>query len=139
MKAALFYRIAAVLLVLFTVAHTLGFRQSDPTWHVGPILTSMQSVHFDVLGVSRTLWDFFLAAGFTVAVLYLFAAVLAWQLGSLPPATLSSMRMTAWAFAVCFAGVTVLSWRYLFLPPVVFSALITVCLTVGAVLSGRRT
>jgi len=30
-KASLFYRIAAVLLLLFAVGHTLGFRQSDPT------------------------------------------------------------------------------------------------------------
>ena len=30
MNAALFYRIAAGLLLLFAVAHTLGFRQSDP-------------------------------------------------------------------------------------------------------------
>jgi hypothetical protein len=29
MKASLFYRIAAVLLLLFAVGHTLGFRQSE--------------------------------------------------------------------------------------------------------------
>src|SRR5678816_4579583 len=86
-KASLFYRIAAVLLVLFAVAHTLGFRQSDPSWHVGPLLASMQSLHFDMLGSSRTYWDLFVAAGFTVGVFYLFAAVLAWQFGSVPAAT----------------------------------------------------
>lgn len=138
MKASLFYRIAAVLLVLFAVAHTLGFRQSDPSWHVGPLLASMQSLHFDMLGSNRTFWDFFLAAGFTVGVLYLFAAVLAWQLGSVPAATLSSMRMTAWGFVLCFAGVTVLSYQYLFIIPVIFSFTITVCLTAAAWLSGRR-
>ena len=31
MKASLFCRIAAVLLLLSAVGHTLGFRQSDPT------------------------------------------------------------------------------------------------------------
>ena len=138
MKASLFYRIAAVLLVLFTVAHTLGFRQSDPAWHVGPLLASMQSIHFDMLGSSRTYWDLFVAAGFTVGVFYLFAAVLAWQLGSVPAATLSSMRMTAWGFVLCFAGVTALSCKYLFVIPVVFSFLITACLTAAAWLSGRR-
>lgn len=30
MKASMFYRIAAVVLLLFAVGHTLGFRQSDP-------------------------------------------------------------------------------------------------------------
>jgi hypothetical protein len=32
MKASMFYRIAAVLLLLFAVGHTLGFRQSDSKW-----------------------------------------------------------------------------------------------------------
>ena len=138
MKAALFYRIAAVLLVLFAVAHTLGFSQSDPGWHVGPLLALMQSLHFDVLGSSRTYWDLFVAAGFTVGVFYLFAAVVAWQLGSVPVATLSSLRIIAWGFVICFAGVTVLSYKYLFILPVFFSFLITACLTAAAWLAGRR-
>ena len=46
MKASsLFYRIAGVLLLLFAAGHTLGFRQSDPTWGIDTLLGSMQSVH----------------------------------------------------------------------------------------------
>jgi hypothetical protein len=138
LKASLFYRIAAVLLALFAVTHTLGFRQSDPAWHVGPLLASMQSLRFDVMGSTRTYWDLFVAAGYSVGVFYLFAAVLAWQLGSIPAATLSSMRLTAWGLVLCFAAVTVLSYKYLFIVPVTFSFLITACLTVAASLSGRR-
>ena len=138
MKSSLFYRIAAVLLALFAVAHTLGFRQSDPAWHVGPLLAFMQSLHFDVQGSSRTYWDLFVAAGFSVGVFYFFAAVLAWQLGSVPAATLSSLQMTAWGFVLCFVGITVLSYKYLFILPVIFSSMITACLTVGAWLSRRR-
>jgi hypothetical protein len=67
-------------LLLFAVGHTLGFRQSDPTWGVDTLLGSMRSIHFDVQGSSRTYWDLFAAAGFSVGVFYLFAAVLAWQL-----------------------------------------------------------
>ena len=92
----------------------------------------MKSLHFDMLGSSRTYWDLFVAAGFTVGVLYLFAAVLAWQLGSVPAATLSSMRVVAWGFVLCFAGVTVLSFKYLFIIPVIFSFVITACLTAAA-------
>src|SRR4051794_24563937 len=57
MKASLFYRIAAVLLLLFAAGHTLGFRQSDPTWGVETLLGSMRSIHFDVQGFSRTYWE----------------------------------------------------------------------------------
>jgi len=134
----MFYRIAAVLLLLFGAAHTLGFRQSDPTWGVDALLGSMRSIHFDVQGFQRTYWDLFLAAGFSVGVFYVFAAILAWQLGALPPATLALMRGTAWAFALCFAAITIVSWRYLFILPIVFSIVITLCLAAAAWLSGKQ-
>src|SRR6185436_4729110 len=89
MKASMIYRIAAVLLLLFAVGHTLGFRQSDPQWGIDALLGSMRSIHFDVQGFNRTYWDLFVAAGLSVGVVYLFAAVLAWQLGGLPAETLA--------------------------------------------------
>jgi hypothetical protein len=131
-KASLFYRVAAILLLLFALAHLLGFRQSDPTWGIDALLGSMRSMHFDVGGFSRTYWDFFVADGFSVGVFYLFAAVLAWQLGGLPAETLPAMRFTLWAFALGFAAITVLSWSYLFLLPAVLAAVITVCLAAAA-------
>jgi hypothetical protein len=136
-KASLFFRIAAVLLVLFAAGHTLGFRQSDPSWGIDALLASMRSIHFDLGGFSRTYWDLFVGAGFSVGVFYLFAAVLAWQLGRLPAETLATMRTTAWAFALTFAAITVVSWIYLFIIPIAFSTLITVCLTAGAWRAGR--
>ena len=138
MKASIFYRIAAVLLLLFAVGHTLGFRQSDPTWGVDALLGSMRSIHFDVQGFNRTYWDLFVAAGLSVGVFYLFAAILAWQLSRLPAATLALMRATAWAFALCFAALTVVSWTYLFIIPVAFSFAIAVCLTAAAWISTNR-
>jgi hypothetical protein len=128
LKASALYRVAAVLLLLFAIGHTLGFRQSDPAWGVEALLGSMRSIHFDVQGFHRTYWDLFVAAGFSVGVFYLFAAVLAWQLGRLPAETLAAMRRIRWAFALSFAAITVVSWIYLFLIPIVFSIVITVCL-----------
>lgn len=135
LKASTFYRIAAVLLLLFTVGHTIGFRQSDPKWGIDSLLASMHSIHFEALGFNRTYWDFFVGAGLQVSVLLLFATILAWQLGRLPANTLALMQGTAWAFALCFAAITIVSWRYLFTIPIVFSFLITVCLTAAASLS----
>ncbi len=137
MKPSILYRISSVLLLLFAVGHIVGFCQSDPTWGVDALLGSMRSVHFDVQGFSRTYWDLFLAAGFSVGVFYLFAAVLAWQLGGLPAETLAVMRVTVWALALCFAAITVVSWRYLFILPIVFSMVITLFLTAAAWLSAK--
>lgn len=128
MKASLFYRIAAVLLVLFAAGHTFGFRQIDPNWGVDSLVGAMQSTHFVTQGFSRTYWDFYVGFGLFVTMFLLFAAVLAWQLGGLPADTLARMRGTAWALAVCFGVVSFLIWRYFFLAPIVFSIVITVCL-----------
>jgi len=97
----------------------------------------MRSTHFEVQGFSRTYWDLFVAAGFSVGVFYTFAAILAWQLGSLPTGTLAQLRGMAWAFAFCFAAITVVSWSYLFILPIVFSGVITVCLLSAAWLSSQ--
>ena len=137
MKASMFYRIAAVLLLLFAVGHTLGFRQSDPKWGVDALLGSMRSIHFDAQGFTRTYWDFFSAFGLFFSMFLLFAAVLAWLLGGLPAETLARVRSIAWALAICFVAVTALSWRYAFTTPIVFSTLITVCLTAAAWLSAK--
>src|ERR1700730_8894502 len=137
MKASLLYRIASVLLLLFAIGHTLGFRQSDPTWGVDTLLGSMRSILFDVQGFSRTYWDLFVAAGFSVGVFYLFAAVLAWQLGRLPAETLAVMRVISSALALFFAAIPVVSWTYLFILPIVFSIVIPVCLTAAAWLSAK--
>jgi len=137
MKTSVFYRVAAVILLLFAVGHTLGFRQSDPQWGVDALLGSMRSIRFDVQGFNRTYWDLFVAAGLSVGVFYLFAAILAWQLGGLPSTTLAGMRITVWAFALSFAAITVVSWRYLFVLPIAFSGVITACLISAAWLSSK--
>jgi hypothetical protein len=138
MKASIVYRIAAVLLLLFAAGHTLAFHQTDPKWGIDPYLHFLRSIYFDVQGFDRTFWDFYLAAGFSVGALYLFAAVLAWQLSGLPAGTLALMRITTWAFALCFAAIAILSWTYLFVIPIAFSTLITICLVLAAWLSGKE-
>jgi hypothetical protein len=137
LKASTFYRIAAVLILLFAIGHTVGFLQSDPKWGVDSLLLSMKSTHFDIQGFSRSYWEFFVGFGLLVTLFLLFAAVLAWQLGGVALETLATMRGIAWAFALCFVVITVLSWRYFFAIPIVLSSLITLCLILAAWLSTK--
>ena len=132
------YRIASVLLLLFALGHSLGFRQTDPHWGVDSVVASMRTVRFDVQGFSRTYWDFFVGAGFFVSVFLLFAAVLAWQLGGLGQETLGLMPLITWTLPALFVGVTILSWMYLFIEPVVFSAAISLCLILAAWLARKQ-
>jgi hypothetical protein len=137
MKPSLLYRISSILMLLFAAGHTFGFQQGDPQWGVESLVHSMKTIHFNANGSDRTYWDFFVGFGFFVTVLMVFAAIVAWQFGSLPPQALAAMRVGAWGFVVCFAGVGYLSWRYFFVIPVVFSIAILLCLAAAAWLSGR--
>jgi hypothetical protein len=103
---------------------------SDPKWGVG--VGSMRPTHFNIMGFSRTYWDFYVGFGLFVSVFLLLAVVLACRLGGLPPESLAHMRGTEWVFALCFAAITVLSWRYSFVIPIVFSIVITVCVLAAA-------
>jgi hypothetical protein len=136
MKAPWLYRISSILLLLFAIGHTMGFRQIDPKWGLDSMIQSMRSIHFNANGSDRTYWDFFVGFGLFVTVLLVLASVIAWQLAGLPPETLAGMRITAWGFVFCFAVVVYLSWRYFFLIPVIFSAVILLCLTLAAWRSG---
>lgn len=126
MTGRVLYRIAAVLILLFDLGHSTGYPWSDPKWGVDT--AAMRSSHFQILGFSRTYWDFYVGFGLCESVLFLLAAVLAWQLGSVPAQSFRLLRLTAWALSLCFAALTVLSWMFFFTIPIVFSGLITVCL-----------
>ena len=130
MTSRVLYRIAAVLILLFDLGHSVGCPWSDPKWGVDT--SAMRSTQFQILGFTRTYWDFYVGFGLFISVFLLLAAVLAWQLGSLPAQTAPLLRVTAWTFSLCFAAVTVLSWMYFFAIPIVFSTLITACLAAAA-------
>ena len=136
MKASLLFRIASVLLVLFAVGHTLGFRRADPRWGVDSLINQLRSTRFNVQEFNRTYWDFFTGFGLFVTILLLFAAIVSWQIGGLPRESLSAMSLITWGLAICFVIVTLLSYQYFFIVPVIFSGVIAVCLILGAWLSG---
>ena len=137
MRTSILYRIAAVLILLFAIGHTLGFQKTDPKWGVDASLDSLRSIRFETQGFTRNYLDFFVGFGLFASVFLIFAAVLAWQLGGLSPQTLSSLRGCAWSLAACFLFLTFLCWRYFFAAPVIFSAIITVVLTTAASLISR--
>jgi hypothetical protein len=137
MKASVLYRVAAVLLVLFAVGHTIGFRRVDPRWGVDAAIGSLKSTRFDVQGFVHSYWDFYVGFGLFVTVFLLFAAYLSWQLGGLPREVLAPLSGVLWGLAICFIAVTVLSARYFFTAPVIFSVIIAALLVWAAWTAGR--
>lgn len=129
------FRVAAVLIGLFALGHTVGFRQVDPGWGIGPVIEGIRLVRFPTQGFSRTYWDFYVGFGLFVTVFLVFAALIAWQLGGMSAPELSRMRLGAWGLTLSFGAVVLLCLRYFFATPLLFSALIFVCLLAGMLLS----
>jgi hypothetical protein len=92
MRASLLFRIDAVLIALFAVGHTIGFRQIDPRWGIDTVVGGIKSIRFEAQGMERTYWDFYVGFGLFVTVFLLFAAAMTWQLGSLSVPVLSEVR-----------------------------------------------
>ena len=132
LSPSLLYRVASALLVLFGLAHQLGFRQVDPRWGVDSAIGALKATQFQVQGMTRTYWDFFSAFGFFVTVFLFFSAILAFQLASLSKETLRRLSLATWAFALSFVVITLLTWRYVFIAPLVFSSLVALCLLLAA-------
>lgn len=135
MNTSLLYRTASVLLVLFAVGHTLGFRSTKDMEGADSVVSLMKTVHFTVQGARRAYYDFYVGFGLFVTVFLLFAALLAWHLGGEPREMLKQMPLVTWGLALTLVGVTVLSQMYFFPVPVILSALTSLCLLAAAWLS----
>jgi len=137
MRASILYRISSVLILLFAIGHTLGFRKTDPAWGVDQLLYELKRTVFLVQGFHRTYYGFYDGFGYFVSVFLLFTAVIAWELGRLPAATLAQLPWLRWGLALCYAGSLLLGLRYFFMVPIIFSAVIFLCLVAAAAVAPK--
>src|SRR5215472_7458424 len=88
-KPRIWLRTAAVLQAIGTVLHTMATASGTASGTNAPgqqeqaVLDAMRSFHFDILGSSRSVWDFYRGYEFSITVLFAVLAVLMWQLGTL--------------------------------------------------------
>ena len=129
MNATLLYRIASVLLVLFAAGHTFGFLKFNPPTAEGQaVRDGMNSVRFQVRGGTYTYGGFYKGFGLYATTYLLFAAFLAWHLGTLAGSHPEAIGALGWVFCAVQVVSLVLSWMYFFPIPAVFSGLVAACL-----------
>jgi hypothetical protein len=139
MSPTLLFRIAAVLLVLFAVLHTLGFLRFTPTSPGGQaVLRGMKEVSFSIAGKTRTYDDLYRGFGLYNTAYLLFSAFLAWALGGLALTAPRAVRPLGWGLFVLQLASVALSWTYFFLPPLAFSGLVALCVGWATWLVGSR-
>ena len=133
MNATLLFRIAAGLLVLFAVGHTLGFLGFKPATAEGlAVRDAMNAVQFEFKGAYYSYGRFYTGFGLTITAYLLFSAFLAWHLGALAASQPQSIGALAWAFVAVQLACLALSVTYFFLLPALLSGVVVICLAWAA-------
>ena len=128
MKAVLPLRIAAVLTFIHAVLHTVGgvFGKTPP----GPaamVVETMKANPVHVLGVTRTLWDFYHGMGLGVSISLTAESIVFWQLSHLAKTAAPQLRPVFATFLVAYLAFALNSYLYFFAAPVIVEALIALC------------
>jgi hypothetical protein len=114
-------------LVLLAAGHTLGFLKfKAPTPQGVAVQQAMDNVRFSMGGKSLTYGDFYRGFGLFCTAYLLFAAFLAWHLGTMARSAPQAIGALGWVFfGLQIVGIA-LSWRYFVLPPTIFSAVLAI-------------
>jgi hypothetical protein len=139
MMATRLYRIAAVVLVLFGMLHTVGFLSFQPPTAEGlAVRDAMNRVFFQVGNSSFSYGHFYRGFGLFVTLFLLFSGYLAWYLGGLARTNPMAIGALGWIFVAVQVISLVLDYLYFSLAPTAFSAVATVSLAWAAWIAGSR-
>jgi len=136
-----FLRVAAVLSLLHCIGHTIGgvFSVDAPSGtKEGAVVAAMKSNQFDVMGATRSYWDFFIGYGLTISISGLLQAVVFWQFAGLAKTDPRRMRPIIAVFLLANLGFAILAWKYFFIPPLVGDLLITTALGLAYLRAARK-
>lgn len=127
MKPKVLLRIAAILMLLHTLGHTIGVLTwtQAPTPAMAAVINAMQSTHFDFGGKSVTLGAFFSGYGITMIFVLLFISILLWLLSTDTENKLSNRLLMPLILLLLAMAIT--EFIYFFPVPAVLTGLAGVC------------
>jgi hypothetical protein len=129
MRAVLWFRVVAIILLLFAVGHTYGFLAFRPPTAEGrAVWDAMNNVHFSVGRSTFSYGGFYKGFGLSISAFQLFSAWLAWTLGSMARRGIPGVRAIAWGLFFLQVVGLVLSVRYFAIVPAVLSAIAALCI-----------
>src|SRR5215470_3479837 len=134
MKPWIWLRIAAGLQALGTVGHNVATLSTKPTHGPGEqaVFDAMRGFQFDIVGSTRSTWDFYRGYQFSTTVTFVLLVVLLWLLSTLSRSAPQQARPLVLPILIAQMSWVILSWRYFFAGPGVVSTLIALCLAMAA-------
>jgi len=129
MKTTTALRVASVASFLYFAGHTAGFPWTpSPADLTRAVVGPMRSSAFEVMGASRTYWDFYLGFGLTVSVYMLLASGLLWWLAGVARTDARGLRPVLIAFLVASVLQLGLVLRFFFVAPLICNVAVIVFL-----------
>jgi hypothetical protein len=139
MRAAVWFRVTAGIMLLFAAGHTFGFLSFQPPTAEGrAVFAAMKGVHFSVGHTTFSYGGFYQGFGLSITAYQLFMAWLAWELGSMAKRGVMDVRGIAWGMVVLQLVGVGLALLYFSVVPAAFSMVTIFTLAVAAT-SMRRT
>jgi hypothetical protein len=134
MRTTLFYRIAAILLLLFAAGHTFGLLSFLPASAEGRAVVHAMDTPLSEDGARFSYAGFYRGFGLYGGMALLLMAVWSWWLGSLSRIMPRATIVPGSALLLFQLGGLVLALLYFPLPPVIFS--IVLVLVLGVAVAG---
>ena len=133
MKATTWFRITAVLMLLFAAGHTFGFLSFRATTDEGrAVFDAMNRVHFSEGHSTFSYGEFYRGFGLSITVSQLFFAWLAWTLAWMSKEGAAGVKDIAWGMVVLQLVGVLLSAKYFATIPALFSLMAAGCFAMGA-------
>jgi hypothetical protein len=134
MKATLWFRIAAVVMLIFGVMHTFGFLSFRPPSAEGmAVWNSMNKVSFTIDGSTYSYGHFYRAFGLSITAAQFFGAWVVWTLGSMARRNDGGVRVIAWGLIAWQVIGIVIAAIYVSAVPAAMSSVTVICIGIALV------
>jgi hypothetical protein len=139
MKPWIWLRVAAALQAFFTFGHTVGGipRKAIHGPQEQGLFDAMRALQFDVMGSTRSNWDFYRGFSITVSIALAVLTVLLWQLATMSRAEPANARPLVATILVGELLIAFVSLNDFFIIPSVTAILVSLCLAVTLAASYR--
>jgi hypothetical protein len=135
MSAKVMLRAAAVVMLLLAAGHTRGSPWTPAMEGQGlAVVQAMKDGHFDVMGLDRSYFDFYLGFGWMLSAILIAHSILFWQLASLSTQLGKKLRPIILVLSIESFCLTFLGWKFLFFIPVAMNGIVAICLAISMLL-----
>ena len=135
MKPKIWLRIAAGLQAFGTLGHNLATLSTKPT-HGAPeqaVFDAMRGFQFDIMGSTRSTWDFYRGYQFSTTVNFVLTMVLLWLLSNMSSRAPREARPLVLTLLIAQLFNVAIGWEFFFAGPGIVGSLIAICLTLAMV------